>query len=114
MAAAVFRDFITLMALEADPAQDSAYGAGESWQQYAQVWAQVLPLTGTSAGTEQYTQQGVQSRINYAVTIRYRTDITAEHRIVYRGQPLEILTVVDPDGMRQTLAIQAAAYPGVQ
>lgn len=112
MPAAVYRDFVTLMSLEPNAANDTPLESGASWQQYAQVWAQVLPLASTSAGTETFTQQGVQSRVNYAVTLRYRTDVSVKDRIIYRGQPLEIISVVDPDGMRLQLAINAAAYLG--
>lgn len=112
MPAAVYRDFVTLLSLEPNPASDTPLESGLAWKQYAQVWAQVLPLTGTSAGAEQFTQQGVQSRVNYTVTLRYRTDVSVKDRIIYRGQPLEIISAVDPDGMRLQLSIQAAAYPG--
>jgi SPP1 family predicted phage head-tail adaptor len=76
----------------------------------------VLPVAGTKAGTEAFEAKdnGVQSSTNYLVTIRYRTDTTEKHRIMYRGNILEILSCVDPDGLRRTLNIQATNYPGVQ
>jgi SPP1 family predicted phage head-tail adaptor len=113
--AAAMRDFVSLLTLVA--ANDGRWGTATvgSWQQYAQVWASVLPVAGTKAGTEAFEAKdnGVQSSTNYLVTIRYRTDITAKDRILYRGNTLEILSCVDPDGLRRTLNIQATNYPGV-
>ena len=111
-AAAQMRDFISL--LKSVPTDDERFGTTPDWQQYAQVWATVLPMVGTQAGAEEFVQMGVQSLVNYTVTIRYRSDVTNEHRIIYRGKTLELLSVVDPDGKRATLNIIAREYAGVQ
>ena len=111
--AAQMRDFVSLLTMV--PSTDERWGTVNEWQTYAQVWAAVLPVAGTKAGIEAFEKNdnGVQSSTNYLVTIRYRTDITAKDRIVYRGNILEILSCVDPDGLRRTLNIQATNYPGV-
>jgi SPP1 family predicted phage head-tail adaptor len=105
------RDFVSLMRLTTS--DDPRWGPAGTWLQYGQGWAEVLPLTGTQAGNEQFTQQGVQSLVNYAVTIRYRYDVSPKDRIIYRGQPLEIISSADSDGKRRTLSINARQYAGV-
>jgi len=107
-AAAILRDFVTLRTQL--PTSDARWGPGTDWVDYAQVWASVLPMPTTTAGTESFVNQGVQSETGYNVILRYRTDVSPQDRIIYRGTTLEILSVVDPDGLRTTLAIQAKQY----
>jgi SPP1 family predicted phage head-tail adaptor len=112
-AAGKLRDRIGLLAQI--PATDPRWGPGNEWQQYATaVPAGVIPLMGTQAGSEAPSNEGVQSEVSYTITLRYRTDVKNTDRILYRGQTLEVVSAVDPDGLRRTLEIQARAYAGVQ
>jgi SPP1 family predicted phage head-tail adaptor len=72
------------------------------------VWANVAPVRGN----EQLQAQRVDAVVLYRVTTRFRTDVTAANRLTWRGTPLNIRAVTDPDGMRQWLEIMCEA--GVQ
>jgi SPP1 family predicted phage head-tail adaptor len=107
MRSGTMRDVVTLLVLV--PATDPRWGTVEEWQEVASPWANVTPLDGTEAVVD----KGVQSEISHTITMRYRSDVTSANRITYRGQTLEILSAIDPDGKRRQLVIQAKLYPGV-
>lgn len=63
------------------------------WVELAKLWAEVAPLSAR----EFAASQAVQSRVTARITIRYREDVTAKDRIVYRGQVYNIEGVLtDP------------------
>lgn len=57
-----------------------------SWATYATVWAQVLPLSSDESRVANV--QGVF--ITHRVTIRHRTDVTAEDRVLLNSRELNI------------------------
>lgn len=59
----------------------------EGWTDVATVWANVEPLRGR----ELFEAGQMQSEINLRVTIRYRSDVTADMRVVWRGVPHAIV-----------------------
>lgn len=71
--------------------EDEGGGAVVTWVDVATVWAEVKPLSGR----ERLHGQQLESRINYRVTIRRRSDITAAMRLVWRGQAMQIRAIPD-------------------
>lgn len=68
---------------------------GESvttWTKLADVWAKISPLSGK----EFIAAQSVSSEVTGRVTIRYRDDVSATNRIVYRNKVYNIVAVL-PD-----------------
>jgi len=51
------------------------------------AWSKVEPLQGR----EYFAAQQMQAVTNHRVTIRYRAGVLATWRVVWRGQPLEIV-----------------------
>lgn len=73
--------------------QDPVTGAIESvWQDVSTLWAQVAPLSVR----EFIAAQAEQGEVTTRITIRYRADITRQHRLVYRGKIYNIEGVL-PD-----------------
>jgi len=69
------------------PTREDVYGEQtSSWSTLATVWAQVLP----GASREVYRQSQVVAGVSYVVRIRYRTDVTADMRIVWGPKTLQI------------------------
>ena len=63
--------------------QDPATGAlTPSWQDTTSVWAEVYFLSAR----EFIAAQAGQSEVTARITIRYRTDISAKCRIIFRGK----------------------------
>ena len=64
----------------------------DSWVTIAQPWAEIVPMSGRefmAAGAE-------QSEVRGRIVIRYRDDIDATWRVVYRGKAYAIFAVM-PD-----------------
>lgn len=75
--------------LELQSATDSTDSYGQptrTWAAYATVWGEVIPLSATEAPLAQQLQAG----ITHKVTLRYRSDVTAEHRIKLGSRYLNV------------------------
>jgi SPP1 family predicted phage head-tail adaptor len=80
-------------------APDDIGGAERSFTSFAQVWASVE----TRGSQEQFTEQRLEQSRRFAVTIRWRNDVTSQMRIVLRGRLLVIRSVEDRDETRRFL-----------
>ena len=89
----------------------AAYGQDvRTWSTYATVWAMVE----MSPGSEIQLGLSQQALAPYRVTIRYRGDVQASHRIVYGAKILEIVSVADLNGYGTHETITAIeSYPGM-
>ena len=58
----------------------------ESWAEFTKAWADIAP----SSGREFVAAQAVSSKVSGRMTIRYRSDITHDMRIEYRGKTYNI------------------------
>lgn len=74
-------------------AQDSSGSTAETWSTLCTVWAAIRPLKGR----EYYAANQAQMEITTEITIRYRSDVSAEHRIIFGNRTFEIKTVVNID-----------------
>lgn len=92
-----FRRRVTLQAPIDAP--DDIGGADRSFSAFAQVWAKVETLSGQ----EQFVEQRLEQSRRCAVTIRWRSDVTSQMRIVFRGRILVIRSVEDRDESRRFL-----------
>lgn len=70
----------------------------------ATVWARVHSLKGR----ETREAGGRHARVSHSVVMRFRTDVKAGDRIVYRGRPLEVLSADDLNGRRAYLSCACA------
>ncbi len=78
---------------------------GESWVDIAvtpKVWAKARP----SRSAERFAAGQLQSIADVVFTVRYRSDILPTMRILWRGEPYEIVgETVDVGGMKNRLEI---------
>lgn len=92
------------ISITAPPSQLDEMGeATGPWTLLAIVRASVRLVQNT----EQNGPQGSTTQPTYEITIRYREDVSPRHRLIWRGQTLDILSIADPDGRREQLAITA-------
>lgn len=85
---------------------DAAGGYSSAWQDIESnptVWAQIAPVSGTDVLRFGQLQQIVTHRI----TIRYRSDITPDLRIVKGNRIFQLRAVLDPAESREMLEILA-------
>lgn len=105
MRAGTMRDRITLQCWS--DTTDPQWGPGGGWTDYATVWASVAAV----AGLEKFQGQAVATEVTHMIRMRYTPDLTNKHRILYRTSKLDIASVLDPDGRRRELVVQAIEHP---
>ena len=79
-------------------------GIGEeivTWETVAEVCARVEPIRGR----EWFAAAQMQDATDHRVTIRYRAGITREMRVLWRGEPLDIVSVIDVNARRENLEL---------
>lgn len=73
-----------------------------TWVTIAQPWAEIVPMSGRefmAAGAE-------QSEVRGRIVIRYRDDVDASMRVVYRGKYYNIFAVLpDAESGREHLTL---------
>lgn len=67
------------------------------------IWAEVWPLKGREFFAAQQTQYAADVRFR----IRYRAGIEREHRVIWNGDPYDIVSIVDVGAGRRTIEILA-------
>lgn len=80
--------------------------ASGAWSTVAVVWGRARPLRSR----ELFAAGQIQNVTDIEFTIRYRSDVAATWRVLWRGQPHDITgTPIDVDGQRQWLQLIAAS-----
>ena len=77
--------------------RDAVGGLVQTWAAYATVWARVQPMSQR----EQFARQQLKASASWAVTIRARTDVATQHRVVWRGRTFEVTGVENADERRR-------------
>lgn len=76
------------------------------WQDVATLWARVEPIRGR----EWFAAAQMQSAADYRVTIRYRAGVTRDMRIVWRGEPLDIVgEPIDVNARRENIEMMCVS-----
>jgi SPP1 family predicted phage head-tail adaptor len=78
---------------------DDAGGATITWTLQAEAYAAIRDASGREA----LEQDRLASRITHSVWLRYRTDLTATHRLMFGTRRFDIRAVLDRDGRRRFL-----------
>lgn len=78
------------------------YGAFvTTWQDIANVWAEIKPISGR----EHFSAQQVQSEVTAQVWIRYREGIEPTMRLEHNNKHYEIISVLNYQGLNKTLQL---------
>lgn len=86
-------------------APDGGGGFTVSWQEVAEVYADIAEL----AGSEPLQHRQLSSRMPCRITLLYRADIRADMRLTGGGRSYGIVSLRDPDGKGAYLEIIASA-----
>ena len=81
---------------------DVGPGKTVAWSTLDTVWAQVEPVNAD----EQIQGQGQASTADYRVRLRYRSDLTPAHRLLWDGKTLQILGVLLEGGAKRYLNLR--------
>ena len=76
-------------------------GYEESWVDVATVWARIEPLMGR----ERWHGDQIESDLTHRVTIRYRSDVTPQMRVLYGSRVLKIISVINSGERDETLIL---------
>lgn len=91
--------------IQAKTVERDDYGATkETWSDAATVWAQYLP----GGGDERFAAAQVYAETQARFRIRWRDDVTTQHRVLFDGKLWDILAI-DEMGRRGGLEIKARA-----
>lgn len=96
-----YRHQVTIQ--EKSEIQDSTGQPIETWGTVGQWWTTVEPLRGQ----ELFRAQQVNAETTTRITGNYRSDLTADMRITYRGVNYNIQSIIDPELRHATLEIYA-------
>ncbi|MES2959799.1 MAG: phage head closure protein [Pseudomonadota bacterium] len=87
---------------QSTPTKNDRGEAIPAWSTLATVWAKAEPLRGR----EFFAAAQMQESVDVKFTIRYRDDITAQMRVLWRGQPHDIVSPpIDVRGQRESLEL---------
>lgn len=102
-------DLQHVVALQSPGSGTDDHGAATvSWTTYDTVCAMV-----EAASNRDLLQTGaVTETLLSAVTIYYRSDVSAKHRVLIEGRTLAIVSIQDPDGLREMLRLVCAEMQG--
>ena len=78
---------------------DGAGGFNRGYRTLGYLWARVNAISAS----QQFSEQRFEQASSYQVDIRWRADIAAGMRFVFRDRLLLIQTFSDPDGRRRFL-----------
>jgi len=89
---------------------DGAGGYARSWQDVADLWGEIIPLTGSGSsakgsGKETLFAGQLQAQISHRILLRYRPGITAAMRLVYGDRTFNIRMVADTQEKKDTLEL---------
>jgi SPP1 family predicted phage head-tail adaptor len=108
LAAGRLRERITIQS--ATTTQAASGQPIRTWSAIAtSVPAEVLAVNGG----ETVRGRQVSANAKYVVTVRYRSDVTEQMRLVWNGQALNIVWLGDPYGDRRELRIECQPGPAV-
>ncbi len=85
-----------------DRAADAIGGASLAWTDVATVWAQIESLSGSL----REAFDGAASTQRYAVTLRARSDVRADWRVIWNSRTLRVLSVAPAPNARLVLACE--------
>ncbi len=102
MRAAVFNQRITLQARTVT--RGTSGGANKVWSTVAEVWAAVRNFSGNErAASTQAGGQVAEARTEF--TLRWRSGVTADMRVLYQGRTYNVRHVNDLMARRETLIL---------
>lgn len=88
------------------PVADGAGGAVPGWSEGISLWAKVEEL----GGSESVSAERLAARARLRVTIRRRSDITTEMRLLWKARAYDIRALRDVDGRNRFLILDCEVH----
>lgn len=89
---------------------DEGGGYIRSWQDVAELWAEIIPYAGTGnfsrgSGKERVAGGQMQAENSYRLILRYREGVTTLMRIIFDGRVFNIRSVVNVNERNEILEL---------
>jgi SPP1 family predicted phage head-tail adaptor len=84
---------------------DSLGGQATTWTDVCTLWAEITP----TGGKELQTGGAIRAESMFTITTRYYAGIVPKMRILFEGQPYNILNVNDTESRHRELVISCSA-----
>lgn len=88
---------------------DGQGGYGRGWQDVAELWAEITPL---SARAEALVSAQLQASVTHRIVLRYRSGVTAGMRLLFENRALNIRSVINRHEADEVLEILAEEGAG--
>ena len=82
---------------------DDAGGYARSWEDVADVWAEIIPVRGN----ERLFGHQLQSEVSHKIMLRYRADVSAGMRLLFENRAFNIRYVINSAEEGETLELLA-------
>jgi SPP1 family predicted phage head-tail adaptor len=93
------RHRLTLQAEVMTP--DGAGGYVRTWNDVANIWAEIIPFSGR----ERFFSGKIQAETTHRILLRYRSDITAAHRLMFENRIFNIRAIMNAREQRDVLEL---------
>lgn len=84
---------------------DTLGGYVKTWEDVAELWAAIEPYE--ARGRERQNAGKKESRVQHRVTLRYRSGVTPDMRLLHGARALSILSVVNAGEAGERLVLLA-------
>ncbi len=84
---------------------DGAGGYARSWQDVADLWAEISSVNLKSYGQEKFFAGKIQAEITHKIIIRYRAGITTDMRLLFGSSIFNIRSIFNRDENNEILEL---------
>lgn len=89
---------------KSEKARDGFGAVKENWIDFKSLWAEVYDRSGIQV----FATNQIKNEKSTRVRIRFRDDIDESMRVIFRGKPYDIQSVLDVSGDRKFLELMCA------
>lgn len=104
------RHRVTLQKPEMQAEGAAQFSAG--WVDVATIWAEVMPTTSRSFTEELLLHEQLTARVSHEVFLRFRPDVEADMRVVFKGRYFNIRSVVNIGERNSVLRLLVEEHMG--
>jgi len=86
---------------------DGGGGFTITWQNFATVWAEIIPFTASSRNSERSVNSKLEDVGSFRITIRHLDGVEAKMQVKFGTRLFNIRAVIDPNENKELLELIA-------
>lgn len=80
-----------------------------TWKTFAKPWVNFKTITGSAAAQQEFVTGDIEiDRVTTSIRMRFRTDIDATMRVLYRGEVYDIKAVLPDEEFQEYMDLAVA------